>query len=309
MSLIKTPDQLELCPTMKILLYGQPGIGKSTTALSAPAPLLIDCDGGVHRVSAEHRGPTVQVRRYEDVQDTLAKEDLRPFQTIVIDTGGKLLDYMGAWIVQREPKLGKRGGDLSLQGYGARKGEFIHLLKQIGTMGKHIVFVAHEREERDGDERKVRPEIGGSSGSDLIKELDAVGYMEAIGTERTITFNPTEKFYAKNSARLESQMRLPHLDRGTENVFLTTIIQRCQDAMHAESGMAVAYQKLLTDVRGALDGVKTADDLNTVMVALGGQEHVWNSKAVLWQDIQARAKMLSLTFDAKSKQFKGEAAA
>lgn len=48
-------------------------------------------------------------------------------------------------------------------------------------MGKSVIFVAHEREEKVGDEKQIRPEIGGSSAGDLIKELDLVGYMEAIG--------------------------------------------------------------------------------------------------------------------------------
>ena len=47
-------------------------------------------------------------------------------------------------------------------------------------MGKHLVFLKHEKEEKEGDNKIIRPEIEGSFGSDLIKELDLVGYMEAI---------------------------------------------------------------------------------------------------------------------------------
>ena len=37
---------------IRMLLAGPPGIGKSTLAMSAPAPLLIDTDGGFDRVIA-----------------------------------------------------------------------------------------------------------------------------------------------------------------------------------------------------------------------------------------------------------------
>ena len=37
MGLIKKPSELQVQTTIKALLYGQPGIGKTTDALSAPA--------------------------------------------------------------------------------------------------------------------------------------------------------------------------------------------------------------------------------------------------------------------------------
>ena len=46
MALIKKPYELTFQPKIKALIYGEPGTGKTTLALSAPNPLLIDCDGG-----------------------------------------------------------------------------------------------------------------------------------------------------------------------------------------------------------------------------------------------------------------------
>lgn len=151
MGLIKKPSELQVQTTIKALLYGQPGIGKSTNALSAPYPVLLDFDNGVHRVNVAHQTPTLQVSSYDDFLEVMQSGELAPFKTIVIDTAGKMLDYMGAWLIQNDPKLGQRDGSLSLKGYGARKAEFIRVLKAISIMGKHIVFVAHEREEKEGD--------------------------------------------------------------------------------------------------------------------------------------------------------------
>ena len=75
-------------------------------------------------------------------------------------------------------------------------------------MGKSVIFVAHEREEKNGEDKQIRPEIGGSSAGDLIKELDLVGYMEAIGKDRTISFDPCEKFYGKNTCNSHRPERL-----------------------------------------------------------------------------------------------------
>lgn len=40
MSLIKKSNELVIPTTVKMMIYGQAGMGKSTVALSAPKPLL-----------------------------------------------------------------------------------------------------------------------------------------------------------------------------------------------------------------------------------------------------------------------------
>ena len=44
MSLIKKSNELVIPTTVKMMIYGQAGMGKSTVALSAPKPLLLDSD-------------------------------------------------------------------------------------------------------------------------------------------------------------------------------------------------------------------------------------------------------------------------
>ena len=54
MALIKKAAELEINSAIKMMIYGQAGMGKTTLALSAPSPLLIDFDGGVKRVNMNH---------------------------------------------------------------------------------------------------------------------------------------------------------------------------------------------------------------------------------------------------------------
>ena len=204
MGLIKKPNELTVKTTLSALIYGQPGMGKTTLALSAPNPVLFDYDGGIHRVNAAHRVPTVQITNWEETNQVLFSDDIKEFDTIVIDTAGKMLSFMDKFIMQTNPKMRKADGTLSLQGYGVRKNMFINFVSQVSLMGKSVIFVAHEREEKNGEDKQIRPEIGGSSAGDLIKELDLVGYMEAIGKDRTISFDPCEKFYGKNTCNLPS---------------------------------------------------------------------------------------------------------
>ena len=89
------------------------------------------------------------------------------------------------------------------------KMEFNNLLKLIRRLNKSVLFIAHEKEEKNGEDKIIRPDVPGSSGADLIKDLDFVGYMEAKGTKRTISFFPTEKYYAKNSLQLDEVIEVP----------------------------------------------------------------------------------------------------
>ncbi len=279
---------------MKVLVYGQPGIGKSTLALSMPAPLMIDCDRGVHRVEPIHLSDTVEVDRWEDVDEVL-KEDLSAYKTLIFDTGGKLIDYMSEYIMRNNPKLNAGSGQLSLQGYGVRKAMFNALLSRIGVLGKHVVFVAHEREERDGDIRFVRPEIGGSSGNDLIKELDIVGYMEAIGTKRVIRFNPQEKFYAKNALQLPDPMDVPNTDKG--NTFLQGLVAKYDEQLVGKKAKAELYEELLDVIQSNLEGVVCGKSANEFIEWQKNLEHIWDSRYQAGKGLKARAEELNLAFD------------
>lgn len=304
MSLIKKPSELKVNTLVKTLIYGQPGIGKTTLAISAPSPLLFDFDGGVHRVNAKHQVDTVQIESWQNMLDVLGKEDLSAYKSFVIDTAGKMLDYMAAWLIQNNPKLGKSNGALSLQGYGERKAEFRAFLKRVALMGKHIVFVAHDQEEKDGDQKIIRPEIGGSSGSDLIKELDLVGYMEAIGAKRTISFDPCEKYYGKNTCQLSNKVEISDVVNGAHpNIFLTKVFNDYQHSLEERKKVAIEYNELLDVIDEKIEAITDADSANEVATWAGHfDQHIWDSKLQAGMKISSKAKELGLVLN-KSKKY------
>lgn len=296
MSKIKMPHQLSVEAVSKTLIYGQPGLGKTTLALSSPAPLLLDFDGGVHRVDPRHLVPTVQVSSWEDVLDVL-NEDLSAFKTLVIDTAGKMLDFMSSYLIKEDPKLGKRDGSLSLQGYGARKQMFVNFLSRVSQMGMHLVFVAHEKEEKDGEQKVVRPEIGGSSAGDLIKELDLVGYMEAHGKNRTVSFDPCEKFYAKNTCNLEAVIKLPDV-RVAANNQMSVIIKGYQEALKNRQKMAADYAVFIEFAKEQVDSIVDAQTANEVIEwAKNCTTHIWDSKLQTSRMVKEKAEELGLLFN------------
>lgn len=303
MSLIKKPSDLIVQKTIKTLIYGQPGLGKSTAALSAPSPILFDFDNGVHRVNPLHQTDTVQIDSWQNMIDVLANEDLSAYKTIIIDTAGKMLDYLGAFLIQRNPKLGKTNGALSLQGYGERKAEFNNFLKRVSIMGKHLVFVAHDKEERKGDETIMRPEIGGSSGNDLIKELDLVGYMEAIGKKRTISFSPCERYYAKNTCQLPDVIEVPDATN-TSNIFLSNIFESYQKSLETRKEVAIQYKELMEVIDSKIESVEDAETANDMLTwAQEFKEWIWDSKHFASLKLNNKATELGLQFSKKNKKY------
>ncbi len=316
MSLIKKPHQIQMQAFIKAMLYGQPGSRKSTLALSAPAPLLLDFDGGVSRIDSHHHVDTVQIQSWQDCLDVL-KEDLSSYKTLVIDTAGKMLDFMGLWLIQRNPKLGKANGALTMQGYGERKAEFNAFLKRVAMMGKHLVFVAHEKVEKDGDQIIIRPEIGGSSGSDLIKELDLVGYTQLVGNRNTVSFDPCEKFYGKNTCKLPAlieiteTLRIENDTHGNAvsvpiapNNQLSGIFEKYQKGLESRQEMAADYADLLNVIANTVEGVMDAETANEVSDwARTFEGHIWDSKMQTALRLKERTKELGLTLDGATKKY------
>lgn len=307
MSLFKQPSELEVSTTIKALIYGQPGLGKSTLGLSTPSPVLLDFDGGVKRVNGAFQCPTLQVKNWDMVIEAL-QEDLSPFKTIVIDTAGKMLDFMSAYIIKNDPKMGQRDGSLSLKGYGVRKTMFINFLSQCSMMGKNLIFVAHEREEKDGENRIVRPEIGGSSAGDLIKELDLVGYMQAIGSERTISWSPTEKFYAKNTCNLPAMQKIPVIIDASgnvtgQNIFLSSIFDSYQAYLKKQADISNDYEALIDVVKENVELIVDAETANGITENIGKLQHIWDSKLKAGLMIRDKCNSLGLKLNKLTKKY------
>lgn len=308
MSLIKLPSEINIPTSVMMLIYGQPGVSKTTLGLSSPSPVLLDFDKGVHRVNPSHQVPTLQVESYNDFLDVVQSGELSPFKTVVVDTAGKMLDFMDAYIISNDSRLGKRDGGLTLQGYGVRKSMFRNVLNTLSQTGKHVVFIAHEKEEKDGDRVYIRPDIGGSSAGDLIRDLDLVGYMEMVGANRTISFTPCEKYYAKNGCNLDPKIVIPSIiDREGkitgENNLLTRIFAKHEDIYKKRVDRTADFEKLIKDITKMIAGAKDADGLNKVVADMGNIEHIWNSSMKARTMISKRAKDLDLTFNKETKLY------
>lgn len=307
--MIKRPSELNVKATLSVLIYGQPGIGKTTFGVSAPDAVLFDYDGGVQRINGAHQVSTLQPTSWEDTNIALQEiaNEMPEVKTIVIDTVGKMLDYMTAYIIKNDPKMAMRDGSLSLKGYGVRKTMFVNFIKQLALMGKNVVFIAHEREERRSEEIFKRPEIGGSSANDLIKELDLVGYMYAIGKERCITFDPQEYYYAKNTCNLAPVIKLPVVvdeeGAGKSNTAFASIVKSYQTAQEKRQETTAEYEALLGVIAETVEAATDVDSLNEAMAKVFGFAPIYDSVLRAQKAVAAKGNQLGLKYNKIAKKY------
>lgn len=264
----------------------------------------------MNRINGAHQVPTLQPESWEDTFEALEeiKKELPQTETIVIDTVGKMLDYMTAYIIKNDCKMQQRDGSLSLKGYGQRKQMFINFLKTLSTSGYNVIFIAHEKEEKSDDKTYKRPEVGGSSANDLIKELDLVGYMQAYGKDRTITFDPAEDHYAKNCCNLPAVVKVPVVvdENGNAvgcNRYMATVIDTYRSTQAAAAQKTGQYDALIADIEKTIAEVDTIAKLNTTAGKLGKMEHIYNSKLIAGQRLNAKAKELGAKYDSSKKKY------
>ena len=279
-----TVERINLC------LYAPPGVGKTSMAFTADAPLLLDFDQGAHR--AANRKDSVRVTAWGDVAD-LTAEDLEPYRTVIVDTAGRALDTLTADIIRRNPKAG-RGGALTLQGYGTLKAEFVAWLKALNAIGKDVLLIAHMDEQRNGDDIIERLDVQGGSKGEIYKAADAMGRIAIRESKRVLLFSPTDAAFGKNPGQLEP-MEVPHPDKDPD--FLAGVVKKIKDRLNAMTAEQSKAHAELEKWRETIHALETADDFN-------GQAGAIKTAPKAAQALFAHAaKDKGLVADAKAKKY------
>jgi hypothetical protein len=272
---------------LNMVIYGPPGIAKTSVAFTAAAPLLLDFDKGSHR--AANRKDVVVVSDWSDVAGMTA-DDLAPFSTIVVDTAGRALDSLTVDIIRANPKHG-RGGALTLQGYGELKARFGAFLKLLNSFGKDVVLIAHMDEQRNGDDVIERLDVQGGSKGEIYKAADAMGRIVIINGQRRLLFSPTDAAFGKNPGQLEPLV-IPAQDSPQFADFLARVIRQTKDKLNELTEDQRKAQAALTKFTTTLAEAETADQINAMLAAAkkGGEAY----KALL---NKRATKDLGLSFD------------
>jgi len=285
-------DEVIEVKTLCLTIYSQPGLGKTSLAFTASKPLMLDFDKGAYR--AVDRKDVVQVNDWRDVAGITAA-DVAEFDTIIIDTVGKALDFLAQDILRSNSKLGY-GGALNQQGWGQLGARFSAYLKMLRGFGKDVVLISHMDEKSDGDTIKERLKISGGTKDLVLTDSDVIARISIYNKERHLVFSPTETSFGKDPANLVD-IGLPDASAPEFSTCLEGIIAQVKDGLNALSEAQIARKSEVEWFNTALPEVKDAEGINGLL----------SRAKKAGRDVQmllvARAKELQLEFDADAKEY------
>ena len=266
------PEQLRFSgKNIIMVLYGLPGVGKTTLALSAPKAAIFDVDQGLVRVRPEHRKAAETSVDYETIIKTLESIDPKQYSTIIIDTMGALIDSMKEWAIKTYPSASRTNGGFSQQGFGYIKTEFARLSAYLRARF-NVIFLFHATRTK-GDDNEFYYDLicEGSAKVMVWQPADLGAYMFIENGKRFLGFSPTTRYSAKSGHGLKGLIQTPELNPGDPNDFLTKLFAEVKASIDKsdEAGAAEreAYEQIMAAGRAAIAKIKKAAD-----VAAAGSE-------------------------------------
>lgn len=305
--MIRNPNDIqEREKKIRILIAGYPGIGKSTLALSSPNPLHVDVDFGIDRIEPRYRKPYIQPKTYDEILGDLTPENVKDFDSIVFDTGGKLISLMSMWAIKKDPKYGQRDGSLSLKGYGFVGKEFVRLMDYcFYELDKNIVIVFHALEDKDGDNTRLRIKVEGQTKNNVWEPMDLGGFVEMQGNHRTIGFSNCEKYFAKGTRGINGIKQIPDLTPTSPNDFLAKLFEQYNATAAAEveanNALREQYDAAVAEGAKIIESITNAETANAAIPGIKGIAHALTSAKEVNTAFNAKIKELGLVFDKESK--------
>lgn len=188
---------------LKILLYGEPGAGKTTLAATAQEhPLLgpilaLNLEGGM--LSVASRGiefvDVPNIPTLEEIYRALWANDplYMKYKTIVIDSGSEMYTKAITEIVAtaREAGIGTGGkvtrtiDDFNVEDYGTAGNRIFRLFRAFRNLDRHVIITAHPKTTFARDNKgaptsvvtEVKPNFSGQLANKLIGCFDCVWFM------------------------------------------------------------------------------------------------------------------------------------
>ena len=307
--MIKKPSEVvSTTKKIRLLIAGFPGIGKTTLALSAPKPLHIDVDRGVDRVQAKNRTDFIQPETYESLLEDL-KGDLSNYETLVFDTGGKLLDLMKPYVIRQDSKNGQKDGQtLSIKGYGAVGKEFQKLMDYaFYQLNKNVVVIFHAKEDKDGEATKLRILVEGSTKDNVWQPMDLGGFMEMYNNKRTIGFSNCERYFAKGTHGISGIQELPNLDDPSiSNDYLTRLFKQVNENILNEQvyfdEQKKKYEEVMNEINPVIESM-TVDNVDEVIEKMKTVDHVLTSEKELKHKFKEKILELNLVWNKDLKKY------
>jgi phage nucleotide-binding protein len=179
------------------IIYGVPGVGKTTMVETLPKPLLIDLERGFAVLKKDV--DVAICNTWKDVSDSIAAAVKDGYESVMIDSATRMFDLLTEEILKKKDLQALR-----IQDYGEISTKITRLVWDLKTKYKlNVILVAHASEDKDEDNGGAvftKPLLSPKSLAEkLPAAADVLGYLSVAkdGTRKLFT-QPTDKFKAKS---------------------------------------------------------------------------------------------------------------
>ena len=296
---------------LTFLLFGAPGTGKTTLGYSAPDSLLINLDMGAHRVKPEHRaGKDTSVCKTFDEVKADVEYAKGKYKTIVIDTGGALVEMLKQYVVDHPGEFkggAKAMGGISLQGYGFVKTLWNDFTRQL-RQNFNVVYIFHENAEKNGDDGTFYSiVVEGAAKNTVWQSADLAARLFINNGQRYLGFSPTEQYSAKSSFGISGLIEVPELKPGEPNDFLAKLFAKVRKNLAAESAALTPekqkYDYAMADAKKMVESVNSPEQVQEVVDGIKKLDHALTSEKEALAMLKARTAELDIVWDKTKKKY------
>jgi AAA domain len=259
MPIIKKEEPLKERPVI-LVIYGGPGLGKTSLFNTTKDPILLDFDRGVDR--SLNRQDTLAPLDWEEVMKEDQAGTFKNYKTVGIDTAKAALDDFLMMYVR---KIDAKNRVNKLAAYGAIGDEFKIFINNRRQEAADIVIIAHSKEEKEGDINKFWPDVTGQSYQLLLRIADQVGYIYTKGNKRMICFEPTDATKGKNVAQIP-ETEIPDFSSPDYKTFLGDLIERVRKSLAQQTEAQKEAEELVTKYRTEIEASDSPETLTDILV-------------------------------------------
>jgi len=185
-----TPTKIR---NLKMMIYGESGVGKTVLASTFPQPLFLDIDDGM--ISIQGREVfRIRITQPNEMMDAITwiitnPEKLQSIETIVVDS---LNELQSIWLknVLDEYPVKRPYDTLPAQtDYSKMLFDVENIVRALLLLDKHILFIAQAANRAFEDESIQPALIGKTSAKLIVAKLDLIGYMRKLESGRVLFFD------------------------------------------------------------------------------------------------------------------------
>ena len=174
---------------IKALVFWDSGTWKTTFGGTAKDAVFLSAEWGL--LSLWRDVATYDIKSLSDLKNALVdlREELEawtcPFKTVVIDSITEINDIVRTSI---EKELGDKGMTFKERGELSKIMQWI--LRGFRDLDMHVLFIAHEKSEKDEDRLlKYKPSLNGKAADSICYYMDIVWYTEILKSEDGVNYS------------------------------------------------------------------------------------------------------------------------